>query len=96
MKREVFVFLLICVIALQYLTVGSVSQAQVGFLAKEELNEYTPLWKGERFPDGRPKVPDDIIERMKEVAIEEAWAVLRRHDFNHQFERNWVITEENP
>jgi len=45
-------------------------------MSKEELIFLTPEWKGERFPDGRPKVPDDIIQRMKEVSIEEAWATL--------------------
>ena len=33
----------------------------------------------ERFADGRPKVPDDLIERMKLVTTEEAWGTLRRH-----------------
>jgi len=75
---------------------GTVSMAQVGVFSKQELLEYTPLWQGERFPDGRPKVPDDILERMKEVAIEEAWSVLRNHGYNNQFERNWVVTRENP
>ena len=37
--------------------------------SKEELIEYTPEWKGERFEDGRPRVADDIIERMKNVTI---------------------------
>ena len=96
MKREVFVFLLICVIALQYLTVGTVSQAQVGFLTKEELNEYTPLWKGERFTDGRPKVPDEILERMKNVTLEEAEGVLIEHGYFNQLEDGWVMTHENP
>ncbi|MCX8108986.1 MAG: RraA family protein [Verrucomicrobiae bacterium] len=66
-------------------------EAQVGVFTREHLIEYTPDWKGERFADGRPKVPDEILERMKEVSIEEAWAVLRRHGFNNQFEGNWVL-----
>ena len=43
---------------------------------KEQLIALTPEWKGERFPDGRPKVPDDIINRMKPVTVEEAWAII--------------------
>lgn len=69
---------------------------QVGVFSKEDLIEYTPLWKGERFPDGRPKVPDEILKRMKPVAIEEAWAVCRRHGYNCQFEGNWVTTGKGP
>ena len=37
----------------------------------------TSLWKGDRYADGRPKVPDDLLRRMKAVSIEEAWDVLR-------------------
>jgi regulator of RNase E activity RraA len=66
-------------------------RAQVGVFGKDQVAEYSPQWKGERFPDGRPKVPDEILQRMKPVSIEEAWAVLRRHGFNNQFEGNWVL-----
>jgi len=62
--------------ALLGLGVGVVS-AQPGVLTRELLIKYTPDWTGERFPDGRPKVPDGILERMKNVTLEEAWAELR-------------------
>jgi regulator of RNase E activity RraA len=65
-------------------------KAQVGVFTKDHVEAYSPEWKGERFPDGRPKVPDEILARMKPVSIEEAWAVLKRHGFNNQFEGNWV------
>lgn len=58
-------------------------------MTKERLIAYTPDWTGERFDDGRPKVPDDIIERMKKVNIEEAWSVLRNEGYDYQFERGW-------
>ena len=41
--------------------------AQYVQASKEEIIALTPEWKGDRFPDGRPKVPDDIIRRMKPV-----------------------------
>lgn len=69
--------------------------AQVGVFSKKEILKYTPEWDGERFDDGRPKVSDDILERMKKVAIEEAWAVCRRHGFTHQYEGDWVLTQED-
>lgn len=78
-------------VTLAVLLAASLALAQVGVFTKENLIEYTPQWKGERFPDGRPKVPDDILERMKAVSIEEAWAVLQRSRYNFQFEANWVI-----
>ena len=60
------------------------------FSNREDIIQLTPLWKGERFPDGRPKVPDDIIRRMKLVRTEEAWAVLWSHGYHYQFEGNWI------
>ena len=56
--------------------------AQPTSFSREELIQYTPFWKGERFPDGRPKVPDEVIERMKYVGITEAWGIIRRPDRN--------------
>ena len=65
-------------------------------ISKEDLVFLTPEWKGERFEDGRPKVSDDILERMKLVTLEEAWAVLRNNGYNHQYEDGWmVINEQN-
>ena len=54
------------------LTVISPAAAQPGVLTREQLIEYTPDWKGERFADGRPKVPDAILDRMKNTTLEEA------------------------
>ncbi len=64
---------------------------QPGVFSKEDLIRYTPEWNGERFEDGRPKVPDNILERMKNVTLEEAWAVLRNAGFNHQYEDGWMV-----
>jgi regulator of RNase E activity RraA len=61
-------------------------------LSSEELISLTSKWEGERFPDGRPQVPDGILERMKLVNIEEAWSVLRNEGYNYQFERGWKHT----
>lgn len=58
-------------------------------ISKEELIFLTPEWKGERFPDGRPKVPDDIIKRMKNVSQEEAWAVMKNAGYGYQVAEGW-------
>src|SRR5437773_1289451 len=65
------------------------SYAQQEFFTNEDVIKYTPEWHGERFPDGRPKVPDAILDRMKNVTLEEAWATLRSAGFNHQYEDGW-------
>ncbi|MEP3208090.1 MAG: RraA family protein [Maribacter sp.] len=57
--------------------------------SKDQIIFLTPQWEGERFEDGRPKVADDILVRMKQVAIEEAWGVLRNEGYHNQFEGGW-------
>lgn len=64
-------------------------------ISKEELVFLTPEWKGERFEDGRPRVPDEILERMKSVTLEEAWAVLRGENFNYQYEGDWMTINDD-
>ena len=62
-------------------------------LSPDEIIAFTPEWEGERFADGRPRVPDDIIERMKAVTITQGWAVLRRLEHPDQFEGSWMSTQ---
>lgn len=57
----------------------------------EELKFLTPEWKGERFPDGRPKVPDNIIRRMKSVSVEEAWATMSNAGYRYQIAEGWEV-----
>src|SRR4051812_22727167 len=63
--------------------------AHQGFVPREEVIHNTPEWKGERFPDGRPKVADAVLDRMKRVTLEEAWDTLRRNGFLNQYEGGW-------
>ena len=62
-------------------------------IAREELLFLTSDWQGERFEDGRPRVSDNILERMKQVTLEEAWAVLRNNKFNFQYEGDWQLLD---
>jgi regulator of RNase E activity RraA len=54
------------------------SRAQLYTLTKEQLIELTSQNKFDRFPDGRPKVPDALIERARGMSAEEVWAGLNR------------------
>lgn len=63
--------------------------------SKEEIVFLTSQWEGERFEDGRPKVAKDILERMKNVSIEEAWVVLRNEGYHNQFEGGWRPLHED-
>ncbi|TFG65722.1 MAG: RraA family protein, partial [Anaerolineales bacterium] len=61
-------------------------------LSPEELIDYTYEWHGERFDDGRPKVPDNILERMKEVSLTQAWGVLHNEGYEWQYEGGFFCT----
>lgn len=65
------------------------------FNSAERVAALTAAWTGERLDDGRPRVPDDIIERMKLVTNDEAWGILERTytNYNFQFEGNWLQTQ---
>ena len=60
-------------------------------ISKEQLIALTPAWKGERFADGRPKVPDNILKRMKSVSVEEAWAVMKNAGYAYQVAEGWQV-----
>jgi 4-hydroxy-4-methyl-2-oxoglutarate aldolase len=59
---------------------------------KEIVSELTRLNPFDRFPDGRPHVPDHLLDGLKEATTEQAWGVLRHHGYNFQFEGNWFQT----
>ncbi len=66
-------------------------------VTQDALMYYTQEWEGERYPDGRPRVSDEMLERLKNVSIEEAWGVLRNKGFNNQFEGGWeMLHPEQP
>jgi regulator of RNase E activity RraA len=69
--------------------IATPAMAHVGFLSRNEVIHDTPEWKGERFADGRPKVPDAILDRMKNVTLEEAWGTLRAAGYENQYEDGW-------
>lgn len=62
------------------------SPAQSITPTRDEVVALTSDWKGERMKDGRPRVSDAILARMKNVNLEEAWAVLRGKGFEWQYE----------
>ncbi len=75
---------------------GAPSFGQLGMFTNEQRIDITREWKGERFPDGRPKVPDEVLERLKNTSAEEVWGTLRKHGYNLQFEGNWKTLNVTP
>ncbi len=61
----------------------------------EYIKALTAEWQGERFPDGRPKVSDNLLERLKKITLEEAWAELIELGYQNQFEGNWKMIHED-
>lgn len=58
---------------------------------EEQVIFYTQEWEGERYPDGRPQVPDNVLERMEYVSLEEAWGTIRGVGYHNKFEGDWKI-----
>lgn len=75
--------LILCSLATAQLSPAT--RAQVIALSKQDLVDYTSQNPFDRFPDGRPKVPDDLIERARELSSEEVWAGLQQKGFNNQY-----------
>lgn len=68
---------------------GTITKSSGQQISRDELIFLTPDWKGERFPDGRPKVSDALLQRMKRVTQEEAWSVLKGENYKYQFAGDW-------
>jgi 4-hydroxy-4-methyl-2-oxoglutarate aldolase len=62
---------------------------QLGMFSNEQRIDITRAWTGERFPDGRPKVPDAVLDRLKDVTAEQAWDTLQGSGYPLQFEGGW-------
>src|SRR5437868_2282782 len=67
------------------------TQAQNIGASPEYVKALTSKWTGERLPDGRPKVSDDLLERLQNCTLEQIWGYLGRKGFNNQLEKDWII-----
>jgi len=72
-----------------------ISDAQIFTLSKEQMIEYTAQNPFDRFADGRPKVPDGLIERAKGLSAEEVWAILPNKGFRSQYADGFQILHPN-
>jgi 4-hydroxy-4-methyl-2-oxoglutarate aldolase len=87
MKKHLFILL---ALALSGVNV----QSQNVVWPAESIISLTSEWTGERTPDGRPKVSDKLLERLKVLSMEEVWATLGSKGYKNQFE-NFSGTYEN-
>ncbi len=84
MKRIIIGTLLVSIL-FPVLTIAQIT------LPKDLMLFYTAEWQGDRYDDGRPKVSDNLLQRLKNISIEEAWGILRNEGYNNQFESGWKM-----
>jgi 4-hydroxy-4-methyl-2-oxoglutarate aldolase len=81
----------LCSTGVALMLASALAPAQVLSLSRDQMLRYTAQNPFERFPDGRPKVPDAILEKVKGLVIEEAFGVARQKGFVNQYEGGWKI-----
>ena len=89
MKLNKVIFCLI------FLSIFSPTIAHAQTVSKDELIFLTSQWKGERFADGRPKIPDDLLVRARNIGIDDAWTVLKNLGYTNQFEGGWKMVNDS-
>jgi len=84
----------VLVLAALFMCFDSAS-AQLFQWTPEQLIKYTSKNPYDRFPGGRPKVPDEMLERLKGLVAEEVQAVLPNRGFLNQFESRdgWKVLQ---
>ena len=89
-KKGIRHFKELIVTGIWVLSIFSGVAQQVGS-SPEYVRTLTSQWKGERFTDGRPKVPDIVLERLKNATLEQIWGYLGGKGYNNQVEQDWLI-----
>jgi len=67
------------------------ASAQLISFSKQDLIDYTSQNPFDRLPDGRPKVPDNLIEQAKGLSSEEVWAVLQAKNYINQYADGFMV-----
>src|SRR3984957_6351016 len=87
-RATVFIFWL--------LAIAIPAHAQLGLFSRDQRIAFSPDWRGERFPGGRPKVSTSVLEHLQNVTAEQAWDVLQDAGFRNQFEGGWKVINPGP
>jgi 4-hydroxy-4-methyl-2-oxoglutarate aldolase len=59
--------------------------------SKQELTDFTAQAPFDRFPDGRPKIPDNLLQRARDLSAEDIWATMQQRGFNNQYADGFQI-----
>ncbi|HAQ20518.1 MAG TPA: dimethylmenaquinone methyltransferase [Prolixibacteraceae bacterium] len=82
------------ILIIAFVLVGLFANSQSVKWSSDAIKALTSEWTGERTPDGRPKVSDKLLERLKNLSMEEVWGFLESKGYENQFE-NFSSTFEN-
>jgi regulator of RNase E activity RraA len=74
-----------------FFTFAASAPAQVFTFTREQMIRYTARNPFERFSDGRPKVPDTLLNKLKDLSLEEVWAILPHANYHNQYEGGWKL-----
>lgn len=77
--------------ALFVLFLAAPAEAQLQSFPKQELVDYTAQNPFDRLPDGRPKVPDALLERARDLSSEDIWATLQQKGYNNQYADGFLV-----
>jgi regulator of RNase E activity RraA len=76
------------------LLASTCAYAQLFVFPKQELIDYTSKSPFDRLADGRPKVPDAMIERARDLSSEEVWAGLEdERGFKNQYADGFQVLQ---
>jgi 4-hydroxy-4-methyl-2-oxoglutarate aldolase len=95
MVKKTYIFFVFIFLGLSDLIYSQSAPEDRIVASPEEVRYYTYKWDGERFPDGRPKVDDDYLERLKDIKVEDVWQLLNELGYQHQFEGGWKMLHED-
>lgn len=89
MKARMLICALVMPLLISATAVGQSPEDDQLVAPEEEILFYTSEWEGERMPDGRPEVSEDLLERLENIRIEDAWQYLHEMGYENQYEGGW-------
>jgi 4-hydroxy-4-methyl-2-oxoglutarate aldolase len=69
------------------------AQAQLMTLTKDQMVKLTSKNPFERFEDGRPKVPDAQLQKIRGISAEDVWTVVATRGFPNHFAGDFKLSK---
>lgn len=60
-------------------------------LTAEQMIQYSARNPFGRFADGRPEVPDELLQKLAALSAEDVWKVLYEAGYYNQYDGDWMI-----